>query len=173
MEFIQMETIVGKLLLLTSDISVAFALLCIVKHAASPIDYLYFSLQYMGLYVFNWPIFSSRWLKGYIYSSCYHHQIGSIHLPSCYHIPCGCVPETFVTSYSVTYCIYAPGKREFVFIIIVQFMMSTNIRMRFGLQIVLVCLYRTPSYHHCANLYEGFELIKCLSAIFCRVVEQD
>ena len=30
MEFIQMETIVGKLLLLTSDISVAFALLCIV-----------------------------------------------------------------------------------------------------------------------------------------------
>ena len=64
----------------------------------------------MGLYVFNWPIFSSRWLKGYIYSSCYHHQIGSIHLPNCYHIPCGCVPETFVTSYSVTYCIYAPGK---------------------------------------------------------------
>ena len=31
--------------------------------------------------------------------------------------------------------------REFVFIIIVQFMMSTNIRMRFGLQIVLVCLF--------------------------------
>ena len=31
--------------------------------------------------------FSSRWLKGYIYSSCYyHHQIGSIHLPHCYHI---------------------------------------------------------------------------------------
>ena len=31
--------------------------------------------------------FSSRWLKGYIYSSCYyHHQIGSIHLSQCYHI---------------------------------------------------------------------------------------
>ena len=27
-----------------------------VYHAASPIDYLLFSLQYMGLYVFNWPI---------------------------------------------------------------------------------------------------------------------
>ena len=54
--------------------------------------------------------------------------------------------------------------REFGFIIIVQFMMSANIRIRFGLQIVLVCLYSTPShYHHCANLSEGIELIKCLS----------
>ena len=60
--------------------------------------------------------------------------------------------------------------REFVFIITVQFMMSANIRIRFGLQIVLVCLYSTPShYHHCANLYEGIEIIKCLSDIFCRV----
>ena len=43
--------------------------------------------------------FSSRWLKGYIYSSCYyHHQIGSIHLSHCYHIFRGCVPEMFVTS---------------------------------------------------------------------------
>ena len=43
--------------------------------------------------------------------------------------------------------------RDFVFIIIVQFMMSANIRKRFGLQIVFVCSYITPShYHHCANL---------------------
>ena len=56
--------------------------------------------------------------------------------------------------------------REFVFIIIVQFMMSANIRIRFGLQIILVCLYSTTShYHHCANLSEGIELIKCLSDI--------
>ena len=63
--------------------------------------------------------------------------------------------------------------REFVFIIIVQFIkMSVHIRIRFGLQIVLVCLYNTPShYHHCANLSEGIELIKCLSDIFCRVCE--
>ena len=41
---------------------------------------------------------------------------------------------------------------EFVFISIVQFMMSANSRMRFGLQIVFVCLYITAShYHHCAN----------------------
>ena len=31
--------------------------------------------------------FQYRWLKGYIYNSCYyHHQIGSIHLFNCYHI---------------------------------------------------------------------------------------
>ena len=65
---------------------------------------------------------------------------------------CGCVPEMFVTSYSVTYCIY-----------ITQFMMSANSRIRFGLQIVFVCLYITPShYYHCANLSADIELIKCL-----------
>ena len=51
----------------------------------------------------------------------------------------GRMPEMFVTSYSVTYCIYVPGNQEFVFIIIVQFM-SANSQIRFGLQIVLVCL---------------------------------
>ena len=43
-------------------------------------------------------------------------------------------------------------------------MMSANSRILFRLQIVLVCLYITPShYHHCANLSEDIELIKCLS----------
>ena len=42
--------------------------------------------------------------------------------------------------------------REFVFISIVQFMMSANSRIHCGLQIVFVCLYITPShYHHCVN----------------------
>ena len=42
--------------------------------------------------------------------------------------------------------------REFVFIVIVQFMMSANIWISFGLQIAIVCLYSTPShYHHCAS----------------------
>ena len=42
--------------------------------------------------------------------------------------------------------------REFVFISIVQFMISANSRILFGLRIVFVCLYITPShYHHCAN----------------------
>ena len=35
--------------------------------------------------------FQYRWLKGYIYSSCYyHHQIGSIHLSRCYIFPWLC-----------------------------------------------------------------------------------
>ena len=60
--------------------------------------------------------------------------------------------------------------RDFVFIIIVQFMMSAISRIRFGLLIVFVCLYITPShYHHRANLSEDIEVIKCLSGIFCRV----
>ena len=66
------------------------------------------------------------------------------------------------------------GCKCICFIIIVQFMMSSNSRMRFGLQIVFVCLYITSShYHHCANLSEDIELIKCLSDIFCRVCEWD
>ena len=64
--------------------------------------------------------------------------------------------------------------REFVFIIIVRFVMSANYRMLFFLKIVFVCLYITPShYHHCANLSEDIELIKCLSDIFCRACEWD
>ena len=64
--------------------------------------------------------------------------------------------------------------RDCVFIIIVQFMMSSNSRIRFGLQIVFVCLYITSShYHHRANLSEDIELMKFLSDIFCRVCEWD
>ena len=62
---------------------------------------------------------------------------------------------------------------EFVFIIIVKFMMSANIRIRFGLQIVLVCLYSTPShYHHCANLSEGIELINACQIYFVECVSK-
>ena len=38
--------------------------------------------------------------------------------------------------------------REFVFIIIVQFMMSANNRIRFVVKIVFVSLYITPSHYH-------------------------
>ena len=61
--------------------------------------------------------------------------------------------------------------RDFVFIIIAKFMMSANSRIRFGLQIVCVCLYITPShYHYCANVMEDTELITCLSDILCQCV---
>ena len=64
--------------------------------------------------------------------------------------------------------------RVFVFSIIVQLMMSWDSRVHFGLRIVFICLYITSShYHHCANLSEDIDHIKCLSDIFCRVCEWD
>ena len=63
--------------------------------------------------------------------------------------------------------------REFVFIIIVQSMMSANIRIPFGLQITLVCLYSTPSHsHHCANLSEGIEHINTCQIYFVECVSK-
>ena len=105
----------------------------------------YFHYNIWGCMCSTCP-FDYRWLKGFIYSSCYyHHQIGSIHLSHFYHIFRGCVSEMFV------------------FIIIVQFMMSANNRICFVLNIVFVCLNITPChYHHCANVSEDIELIKCL-----------
>ena len=47
---------------------------------------------------------------------------------------------------------YPPFPLFSYFSVIVQFMVSANSRIRFGLQIVFVCLYITLShYHHCAN----------------------
>ena len=116
----------------------------------------------------------AHWLKGFIYSSCYyHHQIGSIHISHCYHIFSLVVCLRCLLHHILLLIAYTfRENREFVFIIIVQFMMSTSNRIRFVLKIVFVCLYITPShYHHCANLSEDIELIKCLSDIFCRVCE--
>ena len=60
--------------------------------------------------------FQFRWLRRYIYSSCYYyHQIGCINLTHCCHIFRGCVPEMFFTSYYPTYCIYIPWKPGFCF----------------------------------------------------------
>ena len=116
--------------------------------------------------------FQFRWLKGYIYSSCYYHnRIGSIHFSYCYHIFSvvawlRCLLHHILSLIAYTF----REKRDFVFIIIVQFRMSANSRIRFGLQIVFVCLYITPSHHHhCANLSKDIELIKWLSDTFHRV----
>ena len=116
--------------------------------------------------------FQLRWLKGYICSSYhYHHQIGSNNLSRCYPIfvvSLKCLLHHILSIIAYTF----RENRDFASIIIAQLLMSANSRMRFGLQIVFVCLYITPShYHHCANLSEDTELIKCLSDIFCRVCE--
>ena len=63
--------------------------------------------------------------------------------------------------------------QEFVCIIIVQFMMSANNRIRFVLKIVFISLYITPShYHHCANLSEGNELINACRIYFVECVSK-
>ena len=65
--------------------------------------------------------------------------------------------------------------REFVFISIMQFIMSASSRMRFGLQIVFVCLYITPPhYHHCANFIWRHSIYKMpvrynLSSVWVRL----
>ena len=115
--------------------------------------------------------FQFKWLRGYIHSSCYHHhQIGSINLAHYHVFPWLCAWDVCYIKFCHLLHIHSGKKRDFVFIIIVQFMMSANSRIRFGLQIVFVCLYITPSqYHHCANVSEDIEHIKCMSDIFCRV----
>ena len=106
--------------------------------------------------------------------SCYnHHQIGSVHLSHCYHIFFrGCVSEILLHYILLLIAYLVRENRDFVFIIIVQFMMRANGRIRFELKIVFVYLYITSShYHHCASLSEDIDLIKCLSDIVCRVCE--
>ena len=116
--------------------------------------------------------FSARWLKGYIYSSCYyHHQIGSIHISYCYHI------FPWLCAWYVCYIIFChllhmrPGRTGILFSLLLCSLWWVQI---FGYVLtcknILVCLYSTSShYHHCTNLSEGIELIKCLADIFCRV----
>ena len=91
----------------------------------------------------------------------YDHPIGSICLSHCYHI------FPWLWAWDVCNIIFCHLLHihygEFIIIIIEQFKMSANSRVRFGLQIVFVCLYITPSQnHHCANLSDDIELIKCL-----------
>ena len=133
------------------------------SHASSPLDYVCVQLAHFIQF---------RWLRGYIHSSCYyHHQIGSINLTH-YHFSV-VVCQRCLLHHILSLIAYSfRENRDFVFIIIVQFMMSANSRLRFGFRLVFICLYITPShYHHCANISEAIELIKCLSDIFCRMCE--
>ena len=118
--------------------------------------------------------FSSRWLKGYIHSSCYyHHQIGSIHLSHCYHIfPWSC-------AWDVCYII-------FCHLLHIRSGKTGNLGICFHYYCAVYdeCKYSDTflacrsysfvcSVHHLIIiiLSEGNELIKCLSDIFWRVCE--
>ena len=84
---------------------------------ASPIDYLLFSLQYMGLYVFNRyvPVVLGDWEDISIAHVIIIIKSEVSTFPIVIIFFRGCVPEMFVTSYSVTYCIYVPGKPRICF----------------------------------------------------------
>ena len=73
-----------------------------------------------------------------------------------YHIFRGCVPEMFVTSYSVTYCIYIPGKPGFCFHYYCADYHECKHSDTFGLADRVRLLYITPShYHNCAKFIWG------------------
>ena len=125
-------------------------------------------------YVCSAGPFQCRWLRGYIYSSCYyHHQIGSIHLSHYYHIFRGCVPEMFITPYSVTFCIQIPEGPGICFHYYCAIYDECKYLDAFWLasRVRLFVQCTNLHYHLCANLSEDIELIKCLSDIFCRVCE--
>ena len=91
------------------------------------------------------------WSYSYIYSSCYyHHQIWSIHRSHCFHI------FPWLCAWDVCYIIFChllyihSGKTGNLFSLVLCSLWWVQIL--FGLQIVFICLYITPShYHHCAN----------------------
>ena len=92
--------------------------------------------------------FQFNWLRGYIHSSCYYH-----HQPYRLSYFSVVVCLRYLLHHNISLIAYTfRENRDFVFIIIVQFMMSAGSRIRFGLQIVFVYWYISPShYHHCAN----------------------
>ena len=146
-----------------------------VEDTASPIDCLLFSLQYMGLYVFNWPI---SVLGDWKDISIAHVIIIIKSEVSTFPIVIiffrGCVPEMVVTSYSVTqYCIYVPGKPGICF----HYYCAVYDECKYSDTFWLADRTRLFVQHTislsslCKGLSEGIELIKCLSDIFCRVCE--
>ena len=103
----------------------------------------------MGLYVFNWPIpVLGDWKDISIAHVFIIFKSEVSTFPIVIIFFRGCVPEMFLHHILSLIAYTFRENREFVFIIIVQFMM-----------------------YHCANSSEGIEFIKCLSDIFCRVCE--
>ena len=67
----------------------------------------------MGLYVFNWPVSVLGDWKDISIAHIINIIKSEVSIVIIFFR--GCVPEMFVTSYSVTYCIYVPGKPGFCF----------------------------------------------------------
>ena len=125
----------------------------------------YFFITIYGVVCVQLAHFSSRWLKGYIYSSCYyHHQIGSIHLSQC------CLIFPWSCAWDVCYMIFChllhkrSGKTGNLFSLLLFSLWWVQI---FGYVLACrsyscVCTVHDLIIILCANLSEGIELIKCL-----------
>ena len=86
-------------------------------------------------FYFHYNIWGSMCSTGpFQHRSCYyHHQIGSIHLSHCYHIFFLAVCLRWLLHHILSLIAYTFRENwKFVFIIIVQFMMSANSRIRFA-----------------------------------------
>ena len=120
--------------------------------------------------------FKYRWLKGYIYCSCYYrHQIGSIHISHCFHI------FPWLSAWDVCYIIFChllyinSGKTGNLFLLALCSLWWVQI-----VGYVLAC--RSYSFvctlHHLIIIMvqtfsEDIELIKCLSdMIFVECVSE-
>ena len=115
--------------------------------------------------------FQYRWMKGYIYGSCYyHHQTVGIHLSHCYHIsPWLCVLDVCYiifcyllhTHSGITENLFSLWLRNLWWVQIVGYVwLEDRIRLFVHYTISLSSL--------CKLIWR---LIKCLSDIFCRVRE--
>ena len=94
--------------------------------------------------------FQYRWLKRYIYSSCYHHhQIGSIHLSHCYHIfPWLCAWDVCCIIFCLLLHIRSRKTGNLFSLLLCSLWCVQIFGYVFCLQMVLVCLYSTPSHYH-------------------------
>ena len=133
----------------------------------------YFHYNIWGCICSTGP-FKYRWLKRYIYSSCYyHHQIGSIHLSHCFHI------FPWLCAWDVCYNIFChllymhSGKTRNLFSVVLCSLWWVQI-VGYGFSCrsySFVCTVYHLIFIIVQTLSEDIELIKCLSDIICWVCE--
>ena len=132
----------------------------------------YFHYNIWGCMCLTGP-FQYRWLKGYIYSSCYyHHQIGSIYLSHCYIFPWLC---TWDVCY-IIYCHLLHIRSEKTGNLFSLLLCSSSWVQIVGYVLVCRSYSSVCTVHNLIIIlhkiiWSHWTYIKCLSDIFCRVCE--
>ena len=119
-------------------------------------------------------LFTYRWLKGYIYSSCYyHHQIGSIHLSHCFQIfPWLCAWDVCYIIFCHLLYIYN-GKTGNLFSLVLCSLWVWIVGYILACRSYLfVCTLHHLIIIIVQTLSEDIELIKCLLDMICRCVRK-